>query len=230
LVVTDRLRFRNGCLCCSVKDNGVKAIEKLMEKRGKFDYILLETTGLADPGPIAAVFWLDTDLGADVMLDGIVTVVDAKYAPKVCTSNARTDSYRGDVASYAPCTDSVLRQYLAEGPGANGTNAFERQVAMADRIVINKCDLAAPAEVDGLEARLGAINGMADVLRATRCSLTPDALLHLEAFAERDMDIPAHWRNVNLAGDADAMRGAPHDVCAWLGAAAASRLNTTHVA
>jgi G3E family GTPase len=132
-----------------------------------------------------------------------------------------TNSHRGGhVASCAPCTDSVLRQYLAEGPGANGTNAFERQVAMADRIVLNKCDLAAPAEVDGLEARLGAINGMADVLRATRCSLAPDALLHLEAFAERDMDIPAHWRNVNgnLAGDADAMRGAPHDVCAWLGA------------
>ena len=44
--------MRNGCLCCSVKDNGVKAIETLMQKKGKFDYILLETTGLADPGPI----------------------------------------------------------------------------------------------------------------------------------------------------------------------------------
>uniref|UniRef100_A0A8C4P649 CobW C-terminal domain-containing protein n=1 Tax=Dromaius novaehollandiae TaxID=8790 RepID=A0A8C4P649_DRONO len=53
------LELRNGCLCCSVKDNGVKAIENLMQKRGKFDYILLETTGLADPG--------------------IVSVVDAKY-------------------------------------------------------------------------------------------------------------------------------------------------------
>ncbi|KAA8593011.1 hypothetical protein FQN60_018466 [Etheostoma spectabile] len=53
------LELRNGCLCCSVKDNGLKAIENLMEKKGKFDYILLETTGLADPG--------------------IVTVIDAKY-------------------------------------------------------------------------------------------------------------------------------------------------------
>ncbi|XP_010071250.1 PREDICTED: COBW domain-containing protein 1-like, partial [Pterocles gutturalis] len=43
------LELRNGCLCCSVKDNGVKAIENLMQRRGKFDYILLETTGLADP-------------------------------------------------------------------------------------------------------------------------------------------------------------------------------------
>jgi len=44
------LELQNGCLCCSVKDNGIKAIENLMSKRGKFDYILLETTGLADPG------------------------------------------------------------------------------------------------------------------------------------------------------------------------------------
>lgn len=86
------LELQNGCLCCSVKDNGIKAIENLMTKRGKFDYILLETTGLADPGnlryrhsntfcityrifflilgPIAKLFWTDSELGSDVHLDG----------------------------------------------------------------------------------------------------------------------------------------------------------------
>ncbi len=44
------LELANGCLCCSIKDSGAAAIEKLMQKRGRFDYILLETTGLADPG------------------------------------------------------------------------------------------------------------------------------------------------------------------------------------
>lgn len=73
------LELRNGCLCCSVKDNGVKAIENLMTKKGKFDYVLLETTGLADPGPIASIFWLDEELCSDIYLDGIITVVDAKY-------------------------------------------------------------------------------------------------------------------------------------------------------
>ena len=52
------------------RDTGVKAIENLMEKKGKFDYILLETTGLADPGPIASMFWLDEGLGSEIMLDG----------------------------------------------------------------------------------------------------------------------------------------------------------------
>ncbi|XP_025208086.1 COBW domain-containing protein 1-like isoform X2 [Melanaphis sacchari] len=77
------LELQNGCLCCSVKDNGVKAIENLMLKRGKFDYILLETTGLADPGPIAKLFWVDSELGSDVHLDGIVCVIDSKNANKV---------------------------------------------------------------------------------------------------------------------------------------------------
>lgn len=57
-------------MCCWCRDAGVKAIESLMEKKGKFDYILLETTGLADPGPIASMFWLDEGLGSEIYLDG----------------------------------------------------------------------------------------------------------------------------------------------------------------
>ncbi|CAK7300679.1 Zinc-regulated GTPase metalloprotein activator 1B [Vulpes lagopus] len=76
------LELRNGCLCCSVKDNGLRAIENLMQKKGKFDYILLETTGLADPGAVASMFWVDAELGVDIYLDGIITVVDSKYGLK----------------------------------------------------------------------------------------------------------------------------------------------------
>uniref|UniRef100_A0A8C4LQY3 Zn regulated GTPase metalloprotein activator 1C n=1 Tax=Equus asinus TaxID=9793 RepID=A0A8C4LQY3_EQUAS len=76
------LELRNGCLCCSVKDNGLRAIENLMQKKGKFDYILLETTGLADPGAVASMFWVDAELGVDIYLDGIITVVDSKYGFK----------------------------------------------------------------------------------------------------------------------------------------------------
>ena len=65
--------------CCSVKDNGVQAIENLMKKQGKFDYVLLETTGLADPAPIASIFWMDDALCSSLKLDGIIAMVDAKY-------------------------------------------------------------------------------------------------------------------------------------------------------
>ncbi|XP_054948197.1 zinc-regulated GTPase metalloprotein activator 1A-like isoform X9 [Pan paniscus] len=79
------LELRNGCLCCSVKDSGLRAIENLMQKKGKFDYILLETTGLADPGAVASVFWVDAELGSDIYLDGIITIVDSKYGLKHLT-------------------------------------------------------------------------------------------------------------------------------------------------
>jgi hypothetical protein len=82
-VVEEWLELKNGCLCCTVKDNGVVAIENLMKKKGKFDYILLETTGLADPGPIASIFWMDDDIGSDIYLDGIVTLVDSRNVRKV---------------------------------------------------------------------------------------------------------------------------------------------------
>ncbi|CAF1113105.1 unnamed protein product [Rotaria sp. Silwood1] len=70
----DWLELRNGCLCCSVKDVGVQAIEQLLEKRrNHFDYILLETTGVADPLPIVKMFWLDDELHSDLILDGLIT-------------------------------------------------------------------------------------------------------------------------------------------------------------
>ncbi|CAA20480.1 COBW domain-containing protein C15D4.05 [Schizosaccharomyces pombe] len=68
----------NGCMCCTVKDNGIKALEKIMRQKGRFDNIVIETTGIANPGPLAQTFWLDDALKSDVKLDGIVTVIDCK--------------------------------------------------------------------------------------------------------------------------------------------------------
>ena len=81
------LELPNGCLCCSIKDQGAAAIEDLMKRRGAFDYILLETTGLADPGPIASMFWLNEEYGKgqgwDIGLDGVVCVADGVYGLQV---------------------------------------------------------------------------------------------------------------------------------------------------
>jgi len=80
----DWLELRNGCLCCSVKDVGVQAIEQLLEKRrNHFDYILLETTGVADPLPIVKMFWLDEELHSDLILDGLITVIDTHNGLKM---------------------------------------------------------------------------------------------------------------------------------------------------
>lgn len=81
--VQEWLDIGNGCLCCTVKDNGVTAIENLIENsKDKIDYILLETTGVADPAPIAKMFWLDEGLASNIYIDGVVTVVDAEHITK----------------------------------------------------------------------------------------------------------------------------------------------------
>lgn len=75
--LTDLIELPNGCLCCTVKDSLVAALETLLAKRSDLDYILIECSGMANPGPIASLFWLDDALDSRLRLDGIVTLVDA---------------------------------------------------------------------------------------------------------------------------------------------------------
>ena len=73
------IELSNGCVCCSVKDTLVATLETLLERsKNRFDHIVIETTGLADPGPLAGIFWLDDALESELTLDGVVTVVDLK--------------------------------------------------------------------------------------------------------------------------------------------------------
>lgn len=74
----DLIELPNGCICCTVKDDLVTTLENLLEKRKDLDYILIEASGMANPGPIASIFWLDDALESRIQLDGIVTLVDSK--------------------------------------------------------------------------------------------------------------------------------------------------------
>jgi len=71
--------MNNGCICCTVRGDLIRILGSLMKRRDKFDYVLIETTGLADPGPVAQTFFADEEMKAKLRLDGIVTVVDAKH-------------------------------------------------------------------------------------------------------------------------------------------------------
>ena len=75
------LELNNGCLCCRVRKDLIQSLGDLFKKQKRFDYVLIETTGLADPGPVAQTFFLP-DLAKVLRLDGIVTVVDAKHIEK----------------------------------------------------------------------------------------------------------------------------------------------------
>jgi G3E family GTPase len=74
--------MNNGCVCCTVRGDLIRIIEGLMKRKGRFDAILVETTGLAKPAPVAQTFFVDADVRAKTKLDAIVTVVDAKHAPQ----------------------------------------------------------------------------------------------------------------------------------------------------
>ena len=71
--------MNNGCICCTVRGDLIRILSNLIKRRNTFDYILIETTGLADPGPVAQTFFVDPELSTSLRLDGIVTLVDAKH-------------------------------------------------------------------------------------------------------------------------------------------------------
>ncbi|MCY4382306.1 MAG: GTP-binding protein [Nitrospinae bacterium] len=69
----------NGCICCTVRGDLIRVLGNLMKRRDKFDYVLVETTGLADPGPVAQTFFMDDEIREEFSIDGIVTLVDAAH-------------------------------------------------------------------------------------------------------------------------------------------------------
>ncbi|TJV36559.1 MAG: GTP-binding protein, partial [Mesorhizobium sp.] len=81
IVDTDEEVFEmnNGCICCTVRGDLIRIIESLMRRRDRFDAILIETTGLADPAPVAQTFFVDHDVRQKTTLDAIITVADAKH-------------------------------------------------------------------------------------------------------------------------------------------------------
>ncbi|MCW5784229.1 MAG: GTP-binding protein [Nitrospirales bacterium] len=71
--------MNNGCICCTVRGDLIRIISNLLKRKERFDYMVIETTGLADPAPVAQTFFVDDDMKRRLMLDAIVTVVDAKH-------------------------------------------------------------------------------------------------------------------------------------------------------
>jgi len=161
------------------RDTGVIAIESLMERRGTFDYILLETTGLADPGNIAPLFWVDDGLGSSIYLDGIVTLVDAKNILRLLDE---------------PAALEVQETF----PGRTLTTAH-LQISHADVVILNKRDLVSIAELEKVKERITSINGLArvHVTDHTQIPQIEGTVLELHAYdnmANVDLNEKGHSR------------------------------------
>jgi G3E family GTPase len=139
--------MNNGCICCTVRGDLIRILGNLMKRRDKFDYILIETTGMADPGPVAQTFFADDEVQAKTALDGIVTLVDAKHV------SLHWDS-----------------------------REVQEQIAFADVILLNKCDLVLEAELAALEKRIHRMNGTASIYRTTNGIIDMDRVLNVGGF------------------------------------------------
>ncbi len=140
--------MNNGCICCTVRGDLIRILGNLMRRRDRFDAILIETTGLADPAPVAQTFFMDPEMKALLRLDGIVTVVDAKH---------------------------VLLHW-------DDSDEVREQIAFADVILLNKCDLVPTAELERLEQRLRAMNALARIERTVRGVVDPALILDVGGF------------------------------------------------
>ncbi|KAK6383624.1 hypothetical protein LTS17_002916 [Exophiala oligosperma] len=171
---TEWIPLANGCICCSVKDSGVAALESLVERQQDFDYILLETTGVADPGNIAPMFWMDEGLGSSIYLDGIVTVVDAKNILK---------SLDEPTPEELPASESEGRAQHDHEKSPLLTTAH-LQISHADVIILNKTDLVSTTKLSEVQARITSINGLARLL--------PTSHSHVDSLSGTVLDLDAY--------------------------------------
>jgi G3E family GTPase len=125
-----------------------------MLRREKFDHILVETSGLADPTPVAATFFVDAEVARQVNLDAIVTLVDAKHAGG----------------------------HLDDPSLQGADNQAVDQIVIADRIILNKVDLVGDAELGALERRVRGLNATAPILRSSHAKVDLERILGIGAF------------------------------------------------
>ncbi len=177
----DIVELANGCICCTVADDFVPTMRKLIEREAPPEQIVIETSGLALPKPLIKAFnW--PEIRTRVTVDGVIAVVDA--------AAVRDGLFADD-------PDALAAQRLAdpaldhESPLAE---LFEEQLAAADLVVVNKADLLAANDWPLVDARVRAeLRAGVRLVRSAHASLPIDVLLGLEAAAEADLDArPSH--------------------------------------
>ncbi|AYF75882.1 GTP-binding protein [Nocardia yunnanensis] len=161
------IEMSNGCcLCCTARTDLIEILRSLLARSDRFDRIIIETSGLADPNPVAQTFFVDDDVAASFTLDAIVTLVDAKH----------------------------IRGHLAESGHEGLGSAVVDQIAFADRIVINKVDLVDALELEAVRQAMRGINATADIITSRYAQVDVADVLGIEAFdLSRPMSGDPHW-------------------------------------
>ena len=148
------IEVMNGCICCTVRGDLTETLDNMYDRIKDFDGVLIETTGLADPAPVAQTFFVDDKVVERYRLDGIITVVDAKH----------------------------IIQHLDDEKPEDIENESVEQLAFADRIMLNKIDLVDEEGLKIVETRIKSINNHAPIFRTENSLIDPKELINIGSF------------------------------------------------
>eukprot|EP01042_Synura_sphagnicola_P000257 gene257-266_t len=151
----DIITMDNGCVCCSIRGDLVRTFGMLTERRHEFDAIILETTGLADPAPILFTFTSNSMIEDHYYVDSVVCLVDVKH----------------------------ISIHLDEVKPDGDVNEAEHQIAFADRILLNKLDLASAEELEEVIDRIKSLNSFAELIKTDHSRAPLDKILNLNSFS-----------------------------------------------
>ena len=188
------LTMDNGCVCCSVRADLVHVLHELAQREDKFDGILLETTGLADPAPVAYTFFSQPRIALQFRIDSILCLVDCKHA----------------------------LQHIREQKAENAVNEAVHQIAFADRILLNKIDLVSEEEKQEVIDEIRSINAVAELIECTTSSVPMERIFGVKSFSVEEAikvdpdfldqdDTPEHVENCTDANCAHPDHGNGHE-------------------
>jgi G3E family GTPase len=148
--------MNNGCICCTVRGDLIRIIGNLMRRRDRFDHLVIETTGLADPGPVIQTFFVDDDVKAQTQLDAVVTVVDAKHIVHHWDADEAQEQIAFADIVLLNKTDLVTVEELAElQKKIRSMNVFAKvyetqnsEIAMAEILGVKAFDLDRTLEIE----------------------------------------------------------------------------------
>lgn len=148
--------MNNGCICCTVRGDLIRIISNLMKRRNKFDHLVIETTGLADPAPVIQTFFVDEDMREQLELDAVVTVVDAKHIWQHWDADEAQEQIAFADVILLNKTDLVTPEQLEElEKRIRGMNAMAKiyrtrnsEVAMDALLGVKAFDLNRALEID----------------------------------------------------------------------------------
>tara|TARA_B110000008_G_scaffold267481_1_gene294643 strand:+ start:350 stop:1537 length:1188 start_codon:yes stop_codon:yes gene_type:complete len=170
------IEVMNGCICCTVRGDLTEVLDRMYDRIKDFDGVIIETTGLADPAPVAQTFFVDERVTDRYKLDGIITVVDAKH----------------------------VIQHLEDEKPEGVENESVEQLAFADRIMLNKIDLATEEELQNVEKKIKAINGFAPIFRTENSLLDPKELINIGSFdLERTLEMDPEFLDTDAEHEHD---------------------------